>query len=178
MMRSLRPREACVLLSVAILLTAPGGAPPAAAAPDPSPPPAAAAPAPLSEASLVRRADAIVRGTIVEAVAAWDEEHTFIYTHYAIAVTDAITGEPGPVVRLRIAGGQVGDVVLWASHSPAMQAGEEFVLFLRAKAETPDTGRYLLCGADAGAIKVIDGKIAATGEPIADFKIRIQDLAR
>ncbi len=178
MMRSLRPREASVLLSVAFLLTALGGPPPAAAAPDPAPPPPAAAPPPISEADLARRADTVVRGTIVESVAAWNEEHTLIYTHCAIAVADAITGVPVPVVRLRIPGGRVGNEMVWASHSPAMQVGEEFVLFLRSKPETPDTGRYLLCGADAGVLKVANGRIAATGEPIADFKIRIHDLAR
>lgn len=176
MMRSLRPREACVLLFAGLFLTARGSAPPAAAAPDPAPP--AAAGPPISEADLARRADTVVRGTVVESVAAWNEEHTYIYTHYAIAVSDAITGAPGPIVRLRILGGQVDDVVVWASHSPVMQASEEFVLFLKGTSETPNTDRYLLCGADAGALQVTAGKIAATGEPIADFKTRIQDLAR
>ena len=186
MTRSLRPRGACVLLSVVCLLSilVPGrtqiaaAAPDPAAAPDAAVSPDAAASPPISEADLARRADTVVRGTVVESAAAWNEEHTHIYTSYAVAVSDAITGEPGPVVRLRLIGGQVGDVVVWASRSPVMQTGEEFVLFLRGTEQTPDTGCYLLCGADAGALKVTAGKIAATGESMVDFKTRVQALAR
>jgi hypothetical protein len=132
---------------------------------------------PLDEATLARRADAIVLGTVADAFAAWNEEHTLIYTHYTIAVADTIAGKAAEMVRLRIAGGRVGDVIVHASHAPVMAAGDEVVLFLKAGPETPQTGRYFLCGADAGAVRVEDGKIEATGEALSDFKTRVRNLA-
>jgi hypothetical protein len=179
MTRSSWPRSAWFVLFVTALLIAPSGvALTASAAPDSRAAPAAGAPRLISEATLARRADAIVLGTVAEAFSAWNEEYTLIYTHYAIAVADAITGEPAPTVRLRIAGGRVGDTTLAVSHAPVLTAGEVVVLFLKAGPETATAGRYFLCGADAGVLAVENGLVQSTGEPLASFKARVQDLAR
>ena len=47
---------------------------------------------------LVRKADTIVLGTVIQQESAWDAQHTAIYTDVTLAVERVLAGTPGEVV--------------------------------------------------------------------------------
>src|SRR5690349_11947899 len=88
----------------------------------------------LSMEDLAKKADAIVLGTVTQQESAWDAQHTAIYTDVTLAVEQVLTGSPGEVVTLRVAGGVVGDIGMRTSNDATFRAGERVIVFLDTSA--------------------------------------------
>ncbi len=85
----------------------------------------------LDLASLTLYADRIVEGRVVSTRAAWNTEHTLIFTYIAFDITRVITGDAyiGPTT-IRVVGGAVGDLRLTVPGAPTFIADEHLILFL------------------------------------------------
>ena len=70
----------------------------------------------LSMEDLVRKADTIVLGTVIQQESAWDAQHTAIYTDVTLAVERVLAGTSEEVVTLRVAGGSVGGMGMRTSN--------------------------------------------------------------
>lgn len=72
---------------------------------------------------------AVVKSTSAEEQATADSRK--IYTHVELEVLQVIAGQPPASVVLRFLGGRVGDRELVVDGSPALQVGEECILFVK-----------------------------------------------
>ncbi len=115
-----------------------------------------------SMTQLVKDADAIVLGTVVDQVSFWNAQHTAIYTDVTVAVEKPIAGASGANVTFRVAGGIVGPIGMRTSNDPEFRLGERIVVFLRtAGAITHVVGRA------QGKYAVRDGRVLQHGRAIA-----------
>jgi hypothetical protein len=79
---------------------------------------------------IVRKANTIVLGTVIEQESAWDTQHTAIYTMVTLAVERTLVGAPAEVVRLQVAGGSVADVGMRTSNDAVFKDGERVIVCL------------------------------------------------
>lgn len=84
----------------------------------------------LSDQELVARAESIVWGDVVQVRA--EREGNRIYTHVEVAPREVLKGPPAPTVRLKLPGGEVGDVVSVFHGMPRFRTGEEVVVHATA----------------------------------------------
>lgn len=77
-----------------------------------------------------RSSDAVVRGKVERRAARVTSDGRRIVTDVVISVASAWKGAPGARVTVTVPGGVVGDVGMWVSAAPRLEAGEEVVLFL------------------------------------------------
>lgn len=141
---------------------------------------------PADVEELTRRAEHIVRGTVLSSAASWSPDGKQIHTVTRIAVDRALKGSGPAVVEVRTPGGVVGDLAQKALGAPEFTPGEQVILFLRRHGgsgrygvegfsqgkftiEPPSSGKGMgkvtqhLVGVD---LKMPDGKI----QPPAEFK--------
>ena len=102
----------------------------------------------LSVEELVRKADTIVLGTVIQQESAWDAQHTAIYTEVTLAVERVLVGTPGQVVTLQVAGGSVGGMGMRTSNDAVFEEGERVIVFLDTSAVPSTRG-----GPAAGKIR-------------------------
>ena len=79
---------------------------------------------------LVRKADTIVLGTVIQQESAWDAQHTAIYTRVTLAVERMLVGAPAEVVMLQVAGGSVGGIGMRTSNDAVFKEGERVIVCL------------------------------------------------
>lgn len=91
----------------------------------------------MTDAELVRGADAIVRGKIVKLESSWNENGTLIVTDATIKVRETLRGEAPQLVTVQTAGGVVGDYGVKAVGFPEFRRGENVILFLDREADEP-----------------------------------------
>ncbi len=107
---------------------------------------------------LVRKADTIVLGTVIQQESAWDAQHTAIYTDVTLAVERVLAGPSGEVVTLRVTGGRVGGMGMRTSTDAAFREGERVIVFLNTRA-VPST----VVGMQQGKFTVKDNMVTGAG---------------
>jgi hypothetical protein len=145
---------------------------------------------------LMSRSEAIVQGKVMLSWTAWDPKHKYIWTHYAIAVTDTLRGTRTATLTLSEPGGSLDGVHQGSSGAMAYAVGEAAVLFLY---RTP-IGYWRVVGGPQGRFTVnAEGRVHANlssasyatrvgrtagtsipnleGLTLADFKTRMRRLA-
>ncbi len=80
---------------------------------------------------LVRNADVIATGKVVERECKRWTEKGYIYTYVTVLVDEYIKGEGGEKVVVRYPGGEVGKKGLKVGNMPSFRFGEEVLVFLR-----------------------------------------------
>lgn len=89
-------------------------------------------PADFSE--MVAESQMVVHGRVVDVRSQMVGSFRTIESVVTIAVQDAIKGEPGEMVSVRVPGGTVGRYRRFMIGAPVFRAGEEVVLFLSGRA--------------------------------------------
>jgi hypothetical protein len=150
-------------------------------------------PADLGE--LVREADAIVRGRVVETRAVWTDGRRAVDTLVTLAVEEYFKGHFGPRVVFRVPGGQMGRYLSLVPGAPVFLPGEAVVVFLRVRgpavpvlvglgqgvarlAADGSSGRLLvvsppLDSSGGEAKRLARGDLARRPMPLEEFRTRI-----
>jgi hypothetical protein len=123
-----------------------------------------------SSGELVVLAEAVVRGTILNADSYWSIDRSMIYTRYRVRVDSEIVGKVDPVIDVAAVGGRVGETTLRVSGSADLIPGAQYLLLL---GDEPGyrcvlggaQGRFLLKPEDAQD-KTFDSVIARAVEEI------------
>lgn len=123
----------------------------------------------LTVAEMAARATAVVHGTVTQVAASWDETHTRIYTHVNIDVISYLSGQGPREVRIRQAGGQVGDTELRVVGQPSFSVGEQVVVFLEPDGSDEPNQWVVMCLA-AGKFRVTTDE--TTGELVLSRDLR------
>ena len=84
----------------------------------------------LSLDELVRRADTIALGTVIQQESAWDAQHTAIYTKVTLAVERTLVGPAMEIVTLQVAGGSVAGIGMRTSNDAVFREGERVIVCL------------------------------------------------
>jgi hypothetical protein len=81
--------------------------------------------------ALARSSDLVVRGQVERRTARWSEDGRRIFTFVEVRPTSTWKGRAPATVTVLVPGGVVGRIGQRVDGSPAMEDGEEVVLFLR-----------------------------------------------
>ena len=102
-------------------------------------------------ARLSRGAGKVIVGRVVDVQPQFESNRfgdQLIVSHAVVEVTETLKGAPQSIVRVAVEGGTVGGLTLEVSDMPAMEIGDEAVMFLDAPAQgdaTPhDRGRGIM----------------------------------
>jgi hypothetical protein len=90
----------------------------------------------LSDEDLVRRADAVVQGEVLEVESYRDAARDRVFTRVTVGVTDYLKGRGPDEIAVRIAGGVLDGLEYRVIGAPRFQVGEEVVLFVRTHGDT------------------------------------------
>lgn len=85
---------------------------------------------PLDLASLVQRADTIVRGTAMATTASLSDDKKQIHSVTVVRVAAIMKGAPAAEIEVRTPGGTLGDLTQVVHGAPQLHAGQEVYLFL------------------------------------------------
>jgi hypothetical protein len=119
----------------------------------------------LSLPQLIEGSEIIVHGRVGRSWAAWDGDHKYVWTHYAIEVIDPIRGSGMAPVVVSEPGGKLDGIEMRFSGVSPYAAGEEVVLFLY---RTPIG--YLR------TVGNVQGKYTVTsGTKAREFKARVRE---
>ncbi len=106
---------------------------------------------PANVEELARRAEHIVRGTVLSSAASWTPDGKQIVTITRISVDRALKGRGPAVVEVRTPGGAVGDLAQKVVGAPEFAPGEQVIVFLRRYG---GSGRYGVEGFGQGKFTV------------------------
>ena len=84
----------------------------------------------VSFEELADASELVVAGQVTRSWTAWDAEHRYIWTHYALAVTLAQKGNPGPTVEIAEPGGALDGRVQSIAGTVSYSPGDNVVVFL------------------------------------------------
>jgi hypothetical protein len=78
-------------------------------------------------------ADAVVVGTVIEVVAAFEQTSVgrIIVSHALVRVDETLKGQPGQVMSLDVEGGTVGELTLSVSDMETIAKGDRGVFFVK-----------------------------------------------
>jgi hypothetical protein len=109
----------------------------------------------LSVDSMVEKSTSIVRGKVVSSEGEF--RNGLIFTKYMIQVDESWKGNPGRLIEVFVPGGVANGLRQTITGAPALEQGEEFVLFLWAGA----SGRRQIIGLSQGMFNVVkeDGAV-------------------
>jgi hypothetical protein len=126
-------------------------------------------------AELVRKADMIVLGTVLQQESAWDAQHIAIYTTVTLVVERTLLGLPAEVVTLQVAGGRVGNMGMRTSNDAVFQEGERVIVFLNTSV-SPST----IVGMQQGKFVVKDSMVTRAEETwsLDEFIAAVRTAAR
>ncbi|MBK7860515.1 MAG: hypothetical protein IPJ65_18280 [Archangiaceae bacterium] len=101
---------------------------------------------------LAQTSPLVVRATVGQVQAAWNEGHTTIETFSELQVSAVLKGKvaPGATLMVRSPGGIVGNVGARVSGSPKFTPGEDTLLFLEPAADAPNV--WLVAGLSLGKV--------------------------
>jgi len=114
----------------------------------------------VSTRELTARADAVIRGKILEVHSFWNDSATMILTEALVRVDETLVGEAPAYVTLRTFGGTVGDYTIEAAGFPEFRQNESMVAFIKAI----DGGRHEVLGYREGQYRVMRSR---SGEILA-----------
>ncbi|MFO0625440.1 MAG: hypothetical protein U0325_07445 [Polyangiales bacterium] len=108
---------------------------------------------PVTVDALTRRSELVVLGTVRATTSRWRER--FIVTDCDVVVEAVLKGaaQPGAVVGVRVAGGEVDGIGQRVPDAPIPHAGETAVFFLQGQ----EDGRWLLAHMTAAVVPVSVG---------------------
>ncbi len=107
---------------------------------------------------LTAQSQLILEGNIVRSWTAWDPEHKYIWTHFEVAVTDALRGARTSTITISEPGGDLEGIHQRFSGAVSYSRGEAMVLFL---SRTP-IGYWRVVGGPQGKFSVgADGRVQA-----------------
>lgn len=152
----------------------------------------------LSFEELVGQSAVVVHGRVAAVRVAWDADHENIWTHYQIALDEALKGSPGRTVEIQEPGGELDGIRMEIIGTPRYELGEEVVVFA---ALTPaglrtcgwGQGRFVVAGEpgkrrvrnDLGNVQLTapdqPGRYRAAvtrDEPLDVFKQRVREEVR
>lgn len=103
---------------------------------------------------LTRQADSVLHGRVAATSAAWTADKRTIETEVTITVDAAWKGAAPAdrTLKLRVPGGEVGEVGVMVEHAPLFATGEDVVVFLEASPEgglrvsADEQGKYTIVG--------------------------------
>jgi hypothetical protein len=84
----------------------------------------------LSFEELTDRSEVIATGQITRAWSDWDVPHSYIWTHYELAVASAWKGKPASTVIISEPGGIVGGIGMSVEEAVSYKAGDQVLVFL------------------------------------------------
>jgi len=141
---------------------------------------------PLQE--LVRNADCIAVGTVVDRNSYWNEERNRIYTSVVLSVEERLkdTASDDKII-VTLPGGEVGEIGQWVSDMPRFEQGEKVVVFLKkllepqlAEAKNPELHffghEFEVYGGLRGKLTVTEGKVGDL--PLAKFRERVSRVLK
>jgi hypothetical protein len=108
---------------------------------------------------LSRRADAVIRGTVLRSESRWSGDRRRIFTEVEIQVAETLKGSARKTVLVRQPGGVVGNIGQRVDGVASFKQGEEVVVFL---ARRPDDS-FAVAGMAQGKFRVersSDGRAA------------------
>lgn len=128
---------------------------------------------PPSFDDLVSRAEMIIQGSVTDVRSEWTGEgaQRHIMSYVTVKVEDAIKGNPGASVTLRMLGGTVGAETMQVSDAPKFKVGDRDILFV----ENNGTQFIPLVGIMHGRFKVKkdetgrDAVFTNEGSPVTDI---------
>jgi hypothetical protein len=106
----------------------------------------------LSFEELVGQSDVVAHGRVASIRVAWDAERENIWTHYEIALDEALKGSPGRTVEIQEPGGELDGVRMEIIGAPHYELGEEVVVFA-----SPTPAGLRTCGWGQGRF-VVEGE--------------------
>lgn len=118
---------------------------------------------PMSVEEMTRAATDVVEARAVSSRAAWNEQHTLIYTYTTFQVTQVLKGARAQEINVKQPGGTAGGYTQKVSGVHHAQIGEEALLFLRPSAA--GDGTHVVVGLVQGnfrMIRAIDGSAMVT----------------
>ncbi|PYI77036.1 MAG: hypothetical protein DMF04_07335 [Verrucomicrobia bacterium] len=127
---------------------------------------------PPSFDDLVSRAEMIIQGSVTDVRSEWTGEgaQRHIMSYVTVKVEDAIKGNPGASVTLRMLGGTVGAETMQVSDAPKFKVGDRDILFV----ENNGTQFIPLVGIMHGRFKIKkdetgrDAVFTNEGSPVTD----------
>ena len=122
----------------------------------------------LTEEELTAQAELILVGHVSD-VSCYEEGEGTIYTEVTISVEQKLKGEAGGEVVIRVAGGKVGEQVVWVEDAPSFDVGERVVVFL----EEYDSALHVV-GGFQGKYTVSENDTIGSGIPLPEFLERIE----
>jgi len=84
----------------------------------------------LSLNEMAELAPTIVHGTVTDVSAAWNDEHTQVFTTVTVRVDESLKGRTESTITFKQLGGTVGDTRVSVHGFPVFRSGSEVVLFL------------------------------------------------
>jgi len=125
----------------------------------------------LSIEEKIKRADAIMMGTVEYMQSQWEEANggKRIFTYVYIDVEQYIKGIGERLVEIKVPGGKVGEITEWVSDTPQFTPGEKVILFLKP-------GFFRIVGWYQGKYTVKDDKVLGLGVKALDFLNMIQKI--
>jgi|SRR5271157_568744 len=151
----------------------------------------------MSAEEVAAQSERIVYGRVTRSWPAWDSKHKYIWTHYEVAVAEALRGPHTATVTVSEPGGTLDGVNMQTSGPLPFAAGEAVVLFVY---QTP-IGYWRVVGgplgkftvnsagrvhADSYGVMIADPPRGAApgtslavfeGIPVSDFLARVRRLA-
>lgn len=109
---------------------------------------------PVSDSQLVCETTDVVHGQVSDVQAAWDEEHSAIWTTATVQVGEAIRGgmASNAAIKVKEVGGTVEGYTIKAEGFPSFRAGDEVVLLLQPWDD--GSGTYRVWGYGRGMFSV------------------------
>ncbi len=145
----------------------------------------------VSVEELARTSDAVVRGRVTAARAAWSDDKLRIYTTCDVRREEVLRGQAPDGVHVVVPGGVVGRTGQRMDAAPALAVGEDVVVFLRRRA--PDAfsvnglaqGKFSVQGSSASpdlsqltfvATSVPAGERRSEAMPLAELERRVRSI--
>jgi len=120
---------------------------------------------PMSVEQLAGKSTQVMRARAMQSWAAWNPQHSIIYTYTTFQVVKAFKGAAAQTVTVKQIGGRVGNTVQRVSGVRQFTGGEENILFLQPSQDNDGTfivtglvqGNYRLARANTGEIVASNG---------------------
>lgn len=109
----------------------------------------------LAVEDLAGHSDLVLSGHVRSVTAGWSEDGRTIFTTAVVAVTEGIKGQPVlREIEVEYPGGEVGRIGLRVSDEPAMETGEDVILFLKRGSRPSSADKYNLVGKGQGKYSI------------------------
>jgi len=128
----------------------------------------------LSDEALTAGAQTIIIGTVQSTNSYWNEDRTAIMTDIAVKIDESLKGmEAGTIITIQVQGGIVDDIAMRVSDTPVFEEGEEVLLFLNEKEDTP--GIQALAARAQGKYSIRINQATQKKEAVSESGVRANE---